>query len=113
MIKGKTTIAPDVLTTIARMTTLSIDGVSRLADDAPNVNRLFRRNTSGGVEIEIEDDTVFANLYVILENDVNIREVSRNIQQYVSRAIAEMVGMQVGRVNVHIVDIDYAEVAEA
>jgi len=113
MIKGKTTIAPDVLTTIAKMTTLSIDGVSRMAYDAPNVNRIFHRKSSNGVEIEIEDDTVFANLYVILENDVNIREVSRNIQHYVSRSIAEMVGMPVGRVNVHIVDIDYLEVSEA
>jgi uncharacterized alkaline shock family protein YloU len=113
MIKGKTTIAPDVLTTIARMTTLTIDGVSRLADDTPNVNRIFRRNTSSGVEIELQDDAVFANLYVILKNGVNIREVSRNIQHHVSRAIAEMVGMQVGRVNVHIVDIDDLEVTEA
>lgn len=112
MITGKTTIAPDVLTTIARITTLSIDGVSRLADDTPNVNRLFRRKTTSGVEIEIKDDTVFANLFVILKDEVNIREVSRNIQHQVSRAIAEMVGMQVGRVNVHIVDIDYLEVVE-
>jgi uncharacterized alkaline shock family protein YloU len=112
MIRGKTTIAPDVLTTIARMTTLSIDGVSRLADDIPNVSRLFRHRVNNGVEIEIKEDAVFANLYVILENDVNFRDVSRNIQQQVSRAIAEMVGMQVGRINIHIVDIDYLEVAE-
>ena len=112
MITGKTTIAPDVLTTIARMTTLSVDGVSRLANDTPNVNRFFQGHVNNGVDIEIKDDTVYANLFVILENEVNIREVSRNIQQQVSRSIGEMVGMHVGRVNVHIVDIDYLEVSE-
>ena len=43
-----------------------------------------------------------------MEN-VNIREVSRNVQQNVARAIQEMVGMDVGLVNIHIEDIDYED----
>ncbi|HCB01363.1 MAG TPA: Asp23/Gls24 family envelope stress response protein, partial [Anaerolineae bacterium] len=39
----------------------------------------------------------------------NIREVSRNVQQNVTRAINEIVGMDVGEVNIHIEDIDYSE----
>jgi uncharacterized alkaline shock family protein YloU len=46
-------------------------------------------------------------LYLALKQDVNIREVSRNVQQQVARAIQEMVGMDVGHVNIHIEDIDY------
>jgi uncharacterized alkaline shock family protein YloU len=112
MIGGKTTIAPDVLVSIARLTTLNVDGVSRMAEEPSSVNRLLKRGVGGGVQLEIRDDFVFASLSVILKNDVNIREVSHRIQQHVSRAISEMVGMQVGRVNVHIHDIDYAEVQE-
>jgi uncharacterized alkaline shock family protein YloU len=48
------------------------------------------------------------DLYLILCKDVNIREVSRQVQHNVARAISEMVGMQVGRVNIHIDDIDYS-----
>lgn len=112
MIGGKTTIAPDVLVSIARLTTLNVDGVSRMAEEPSSVNRLLKRGIGGGVQLEIRDDSVFANLSVILKNDVNIREVSHRIQQQVSRAISEMVGMHVGRVNVHINDIDYTEVRE-
>jgi uncharacterized alkaline shock family protein YloU len=112
--KGKTTIAPDVLLTIARLTTLDVAGVSRMSQVPGGVNRLFQKGLGGGVRIEIKDDNmVYADLYVILQNDVNIREVSRTIQQCVARAISEMVGMQVGRVDVHIEDIDYPEEAEA
>jgi len=110
---GKTTIAPEVLLTIARLTTLSVPGVSRLCVDPTGVPRLFNRGFSEGVSIEVQDETVFADLYVILKNDVNIRDVSRNIQQKVARAISEMVGMQVGRVNIHIEDIDYPGESEA
>jgi uncharacterized alkaline shock family protein YloU len=50
---------------------------------------------------------------LILKNDVNIRDVSREIQQAVARSISDMVGMQVGRVNVHVEDIDYPAEDEA
>ena len=72
------------------------------------MNRLFKRGElSEGVEIDLIDDVVYADLYVVLEHAVNVREVSRNIQREVARAISEMVGMPVGRVNIHIEDIDY------
>ncbi|MFN3491796.1 MAG: Asp23/Gls24 family envelope stress response protein, partial [Anaerolineales bacterium] len=47
------------------------------------------------------------DVHLILKENVNIREVSRNVQQNVTRAIQEMVGMDVGEVNIHIEDIDY------
>lgn len=112
---GKTTIALDVLMTIARLTTLNVPGVSRLSDTKHSgVKDIFkRRQTCEGICIQIQDDTVYADLYVVLNSEVNIRDVSRKIQQEVSRAISDMVGMRVGRINVHIEDIDYPAEAEA
>lgn len=112
--KGKTTIAPEVLLTIARLTTLGVPGVSRMSPTPGGVNRLFRRGVGEGVRLDIrEDDRVYADLYVILQADVNVRDVSRLIQQHVSRAITDMVGMTIGRVNVHVEDIDYPVESEA
>jgi len=110
--QGKTTVSPEVLTTIARLSALEVPGVSRFAAVAGGVNRFFRRGTNEGVRIEVEDNTVFADLYLVLKENINIREVSRNIQQNVTRAIHEMVGMEVSEVNIHIEDIDFEE-AEA
>jgi uncharacterized alkaline shock family protein YloU len=105
--KGKTTVSPEVLITIARLSALSVPGVSRFASISGGVNRLFKRGAGEGVRIETEDNTVFIDLHLVLKQDVNIREVSRNVQQQVVRAIQEMVGMDVGHVNIHIEDIDY------
>ena len=105
--QGKTTVAPDVLVTIARMAALSVPGVRRMAQVSGGVNRLFKRGVSDGVRIEVEDNTIVASLYLILKKDVNIREVSRNVQGQVARALQEMVGMDVGEVEIHIEDIDY------
>ena len=106
---GKTTVAPDVLVTIARLSALSVPGVSRMAQVTGGVNRLFKRGTNDGVRIEVEDNIIVASLYLILKEDVNIREVSRNVQQQVARALQEMVGMDVGDIEIHIEDIDYEE----
>jgi uncharacterized alkaline shock family protein YloU len=110
---GKTTVSPDVLISIARLSALGIPGVSRMAPISGGVNRLFRKGANEGVRIEVEEDTVFADIYLVLKQDVNIRDVSRNVQQQVTRAMQEMVGMDVGRVDIHIEDIDYEESTEA
>lgn len=110
---GKTTVSPDVLISIARLSALGVPGVSRMAPVSGGVNRLFRKGANEGVRIDVEEDTVFADIYLVLKEDVNIREVSRNVQQQVARAMQEMVGMEVGHIDIHIEDIDYEESIEA
>ena len=104
--QGKTTVSPDVLMTITRLSALSVPGVSRMAQVPGGVNRLFKRGIGDGVRIEVEDNVVVANLYLILKQHVNIREVSRNVQHQVARALQEMVGMDIGGIEIHIEDID-------
>jgi len=106
---GKTTVGAGVLTTIARLAALSVPGVSRLAPVAGGVNRLFKRGAAEGVRIEVDGNIVYAELFLVLGSDVNIRDVSRNVQLQVSRAIQEMVGMEIGAIDIHIEDIDYDE----
>jgi len=110
---GKTTVSPDVLVSIAKLSALGVAGVSRMAPVTGGVNRLFRKGANEGVRIEVEEDTVYADIYLVLKQDVNIRDVSRNVQQQITRAIQEMVGMDVGHVDIHIEDIDYEEIGEA
>ncbi len=105
---GKTTIAPEVLISIARLTTLDVTGVSHLTNPPGKIGRLFKQSSSEGVKLVIEDEILYLDLYVVLNRDVNIRDVCHSIQNRVTRAIHEMVGMEVGRVNVHVEDINYS-----
>ena len=111
---GRVTIAPEVLVTIARLTALSIPGVARLSRTwAGNVIRFLgrlvatERHIAGqGVKIEVEDDSVSVDLYIIAEPDVNMLELGHSIQAEVARAIDNMVGMHVREVNIHIQDVE-------
>lgn len=109
---GKTTIAPEVLISIARLTALSVPGVRKLSYATNDLNRIFHRGVNEGVEIQVENDTVYADIHVVLNRDVNVRDVSHGIQTQVARAFSEMVGMEVGKVNIHVEDIDFSPISE-
>ncbi|MCU0485990.1 MAG: Asp23/Gls24 family envelope stress response protein [Anaerolineales bacterium] len=112
--QGKTTVASDVLLTIARLSTLGVPGVSRLGVVPSNATRVLKGGHVGeGIAIDIEDGLVLADIYVVMQSDLNVQNVARKIQAEVSRAISEMVGMAAGAINIHIVDIDYPVEPEA
>jgi uncharacterized alkaline shock family protein YloU len=109
---GTTTIAPGVLVTMARMTALSVPGVASMASVPGGVNRLFKRGAGEGVQIEVTNNSVAIDLYLVLAPDTNVREVSRKVQAKIARAIEDMVGMQIKRIDIHIEDIDYSHSAD-
>lgn len=105
---GKTTVSPEVLLTIARLTALKVEGVNRMSNVPGGVNRLFQRGLGDGVRLEVHNDTISADLFLVLNAGYNVRDVSRQVQMRVARALGEMVGMRVGQVNIHIEDIDFS-----
>lgn len=108
--QGRVTIAPEVLVTIARLATQSIKGVAQMCHQIgpSNKDRLLKRVAGGGgVQIVVANDAVGVDLYIIIEPDVNMRSVSQKIQEAVTRAIQDMVGMKVSAVNIHIQDVAY------
>ncbi|MDH7485962.1 MAG: Asp23/Gls24 family envelope stress response protein [Anaerolineae bacterium] len=109
---GKVTIDPGVLVTIARLTALSIPGVCRMAQRTPP--RLLATGSTGeGTRIVVIDHAVTVDLYVIVHSGVNMLETGRAVQAEVTRAILDMVGMEVREVNVHIDDVEFPAVAPA
>lgn len=104
---GKTTVSPAVLIAIARMAALSVPGVSSMGPLVGGVDRIFRRPADEGVRIVIQDNVVSGDIHLVLKEDVNIREVGRNVQLQVARAIREMVGMEVAQIDIHVENIDY------
>ncbi len=105
--KGTITIAPQVLLTIAKLTTLSIPGVACMSHSlAGHVGRFLRRHSLGeGLRMRLEDDVVYLDLYIIVEPNVNLLKLGQQIQQETARAINDMLGMHVGKVDVHIEDV--------
>ncbi|MEA3345127.1 MAG: Asp23/Gls24 family envelope stress response protein [Chloroflexota bacterium] len=105
---GRIIVAPEVLVTIAHLTTLSTPGVAHMGGKwMGEVTHLLGHKSGGdGVEITVEDQRVTADLYIVARDDVNLLDMSRQLQANVKRAIEEIVGLRVWAVNVYIQDVE-------
>jgi uncharacterized alkaline shock family protein YloU len=101
---GKISIAPEVLVTTARLTALAVPGVARLIAP-PGMGRFLQ---ASGVRIDVVDDKVYVEIYVMTDPEANMLTVGRKIRAEVTRALQEMVGVDVQAVDVHIEDVAFA-----
>lgn len=98
---GRITVDPEVLETIARLTALAVPGVVRTAP-LPKSRLLGGKE---GVRITLRDGTVLVDLYLVVESGHNLLTLGRQVQTEVTRAIQEMVGLDVEAVNIYIEDV--------
>jgi uncharacterized alkaline shock family protein YloU len=107
---GRIEVAPGVLATIAHFATLRVEGIARMTTVPADVAGLFRRATRhDGVMLDLSENKVRFDIYVIMEPHVNIMDTSHNVQAAVVEAIDTMVGIPVDAVNVHVEDVIYAQ----
>jgi uncharacterized alkaline shock family protein YloU len=107
---GAVTIAPGVLTTIVRMTTLAHPGVLRLAPRMPpSLPRLRGKGAQAeGLRVELsDDDAVTVDVHVIADPSASLTDLGKVLQTQIARALEDMVGMEVRSVNVFIDEIEF------
>lgn len=103
---GRIEVAPEVLATIAHFATTKVEGVAKMAPVPSDVARLLRRGTrQDGLILDLSNDEVKFDIYVIMKRDVSLVEVSRAVQTAVKEAMDTMVGIPVAAINVHVEDV--------
>ena len=105
--QGKITVAPEVILDIIRQAALYTEGVLGMASIPPRVDRIFRRLITGeGIALEILDDSVTIDLYLIADH-VDLLNLGHRVQREVIRSVDKLVGLKVSEVNIHIEDVAY------
>jgi uncharacterized alkaline shock family protein YloU len=103
---GKVTVAPPVLTTIVRQTTIEQRGVNRLAV-LPAKMRGLRAGSAleEGILVDVVNEGVRVELHVVADAGINVLKLGTDLQSSVTRSLEEMVGMNVVAVDVYIDDV--------
>lgn len=102
-VQGKVTIAPGVLTTIVRQTTLEQRGVQRLAAVPPTVRGLMAGTAlDEGIFVAVTEQGVQIEVHIIASTEANMIKLGSTLQTKITRALEEMVGMPVAAVDVFI-----------
>ena len=103
---GVVRIARQVLSTIVVNSALQIPGVARVAQSNDQWSRFLKREVPRqGVALTLKENTVAADVYLVVEAGVNIVEIGTAVQEEVASSLEEMVGMQVREINVYIQDV--------
>ena len=105
---GTVTIAPGVLSTIVSLTAQEVAGVSRLGTLPGNqrVGHLLDGTAANGVLVRVIEDAVIAECYIVAKPETNLVSLGQEVQDAVTQALIEMVGMPVRSVNVYIQDVE-------
>lgn len=107
---GNIKIAVDVVTTIAGIAASEIEGVSNMYSSiAGGIAEILgaKKNPGKGVKVEMKEDSVIVDLFIIVEYGIRIPELAWEIQETVKENIETMTGLLVEKVNIHVEGISF------
>ncbi len=100
---GRVEITPTAIASIAGQAVLKSYGVVGLSSrSGRGLLSLSPDNIRKGVEINIIDNEIIIDLYVIIEYGTRISTVAHNIMQNVKFSVEKAMGVPVAQVNVHV-----------
>ncbi|MEZ4357626.1 MAG: Asp23/Gls24 family envelope stress response protein [Eubacteriales bacterium] len=101
---GSITFANDVVATIAGLAATEIDGIAAMSGGIIGgiAEMLGRKNLTKGVKVEITQDKVKVDLFVVVDYGVEIHKVCAAVQKSVKKAIETMTGLEVSEINVNV-----------
>ncbi|UCZ54608.1 Asp23/Gls24 family envelope stress response protein [Bacillus shivajii] len=105
---GKVEISPEVIEVITGLAASEIDGVATMRGNfaAGVAERLGRKNNHGkGVKVDMSDEGIAVEIFVVTNYGVSIPEVCSKIQENIYQTIKNMTAIELTEVNVHVVGV--------
>lgn len=101
---GNVKIADDVVAIIAGVAATEIPGVTSMSGGITGgfSEMLGMKNLSKGVKVEINENQVAIDVFIVVEYGKNISEIGKNVQQNIKNSVESMTELNVVEVNVNI-----------
>ncbi|MBM6617339.1 Asp23/Gls24 family envelope stress response protein [Bacillus suaedaesalsae] len=106
---GKVEIAPEVIEVIASIASSEVEGVASMRGNFASgvVERLGKKNHGKGVKVELNEEGISVDVYVVMNFGVSIPTVAKNIQDNIRQALMTMTALEVDEVNIHVVGVQF------
>jgi uncharacterized alkaline shock family protein YloU len=104
---GRITISPRAIATIACQAAMQSYGVVGLTcrNFANEIAHVFTRNPEHGVHVNLIEDLITIDLYVVIEYGTRISSVAASVANTVHYHVERAIGIPVAAVNVHVQDL--------
>lgn len=104
---GTVEIAPEVIEVIAGIAASEVDGLANMRGNFATgvVEKFGKKSHSKGVKVELAEDGILIDVYVVLDFGVSIPEVAQKIQSNIRQTLKTMTSLDISEVNVHVVGL--------
>lgn len=104
---GKVEIAPEVIEVITGIAASEVDGVSSMRGSFATdvVERFGKKTHSKGVKVDLTENGILIDLYVVLNFGVSIPQVAEQLQTNIRQSLKNMTALEIAEINVHVVGI--------
>jgi uncharacterized alkaline shock family protein YloU len=104
---GVTRVANDVVAWIAALTALQVDGVHAMyRPGGQSIERILRRRVAHrGARVELRDDGLRIDLWIVIAAGANVAAVGAHVQRAVGDAIRRMLGLPLEAVNIFVSEV--------
>ncbi|THA36147.1 Asp23/Gls24 family envelope stress response protein [Streptomyces sp. A1277] len=109
--RGTTTIADNVVSTIAGIAVRETDGVHSVGKVPSRALGAVKDKVSGsddpgrGVKVEVGEKQTAVDVDIVVDYGIPILEVARNIRTHVTDAVETMTGLEVVETNITVTDV--------
>ncbi|ROP61426.1 Asp23/Gls24 family envelope stress response protein [Curtobacterium sp. PhB115] len=109
-VTGKTVIDDAVVSKVAGIAAREVSGVHSLGNGAARAigalrDAIGQRDFGQGVKVEVGEKQIAADIVIVAEYPVALQQVAEGVRSGVSRALEQIVGMEVAEVNVTVQDV--------
>lgn len=106
---GNIQISEEVIASIAAVAAVEVEGVASLAANLGSdiAELLGKKNLSKGVRLQMNEDAIVVDLSILVQYGSSIQDVAKMVQDAVMSGVADMTGLKVSYVNVHVAGIAF------
>ncbi|MBX0358673.1 Asp23/Gls24 family envelope stress response protein [Halobacillus sp. Nhm2S1] len=104
---GNIEIAPEVIEVIAGIAVSEVAGVASMRGNFASgvAERLGKKNHGKGVKVELTENGILIDAYVVMDYGISIPDTAQKIQDNTRQALKNMTALDINEINVHIVGV--------
>ena len=108
---GKVGITEEVLSIMAGIAAMDVDGVASINRNATRqlIAKLGMKTLAGGVKLAEHDGVISVSLNINVEYGARVADVSKKVQERVKNALQNMTGLEVETVNVSVAGVSLSD----
>ncbi|MGI8316186.1 Asp23/Gls24 family envelope stress response protein [Halobacillus mangrovi] len=104
---GNIEIAPEVIEVIAGIAVSEVAGVASMRGNFASgvAERLGKKDHGKGVKVELTEDGILIDAYVVVDYGISIPDTAQKIQDNTRQALKNMTALEINEINVHVVGV--------